>query len=65
MEPKEINLLPCPFCGGTTINVDDEPKHEGWTFLSCLGCYVGFTLREPKADVVKKWNTRTAEGERE
>ncbi len=59
METKEVNLKPCPFCGG-----NPELKHSStWDyFVRCTGC--GARTRqfhENHVGAVDGWNRRSYE----
>lgn len=54
------DLLPCPFCGGTEIHIDDN-GYEEW--LQCVGCNAAgpYTEDDAEAGVSLKeaWNRRS------
>jgi hypothetical protein len=63
---KNINLLPCPFCGGTPY-IEEIPAHkhalggcipdsEGEAFIMC-NCSAAISGKT-KEDVASKWNSR-------
>lgn len=52
-----IELLPCPFCGGTNLEVMHAVDKEGafdWK-ISCADCQ---PLHETEAEAVAAWNRR-------
>lgn len=55
MKEKEENLKPCPFCGGTDLELFDIPTENKTKreCISCLGCKIRFF-----ADSRNKWNKR-------
>lgn len=62
-EPK---LLPCPFCGGEAVLMDDSPAPNliygvGCGNTECLA-YTGYGLKlyGTEAEAVEAWNTRAA-----
>ena len=50
-------LKPCPFCGGTDIQIKDEEK---WSYIWCGDCLSAFWQREACSveDNVEAWNRR-------
>lgn len=50
MENKEIDLLPCPFCGGEALNVVQ--------WVECDSCGAFGPTTEPYGDL-SNWNRRT------
>ena len=58
---KNINLLPCPFCGSFEIKV--MPRYNEITGsvygykVECSECYTNL-FNENKYKAIKKWNTR-------
>lgn len=53
---KEINLLPCPFCGGEA-EVDISGGNFHW-WIVCVNCGVGTAIYNTKAEALTAWNTR-------
>lgn len=56
------NLMPCPFCGGTEIivNQDANDKWERW-FAECGSCFSRGPidiLDQSKEEAIKRWNIR-------
>lgn len=68
---NEIELKPCPFCGGKA-DIDDvsfgqqEPEYTPFcTNPKCLAFYLGYQddgLYETKAKAIKAWNRRANDG---
>ena len=61
-----MELLPCPFCGGTSVTVEEGTTYR-WAVATCVDC--GATASEVRAvpDVVKtqelalaEWNRRAS-----
>ena len=61
-----MELLPCPFCGGTSVTVEEGTTYR-WAVATCVDC--GATASEVRAvpDVVKtqelalaEWNLRSS-----
>lgn len=65
---KELQLLPCPFCGGQPELCElgeDEPDNAGGWVVQCVGCQassrVHFSVKEDaRPHVISAWNARTA-----
>ena len=62
----KMELLPCPFCGGTSVTVEEGTTYR-WAVATCVDC--GATASEVRAvpDVVKtqelalaEWNLRSS-----
>jgi Lar family restriction alleviation protein len=68
---KELQLLPCPFCGGQPELCElgeDEPDNAGGWVVQCVGCQassrVHFSVKEDaRPHVISAWNARTAADE--
>lgn len=63
-------LKPCPFCGGTDIEVNriyDEADEVDKFYLSCNGCGIeqSICIYKTTQEAIKAWNTRAKESERE
>lgn len=58
---NEIELLPCPFCGGEPRLSDGECGHNGmprnYRNPMCTRCYVSFGYA-PKDEAIAMWNRR-------
>jgi len=54
---EELNLLPCPFCGGTDIEPVNDPHQR--PFCVCLDCYAQ-TIEDTKEEAIAAWNRRPA-----
>ena len=54
-----MKLKPCPFCGGTDVNVVDEGN---FSFIECADCLGAFYQREACSveDNVEAWNKRVS-----
>ena len=54
-----MKLKPCPFCGGTDVNVVDEGN---FSFIECADCLGAFYQREACSveDNVEAWNKRAS-----
>ena len=51
---SEIELKPCPFCGG-----DAELRGRKTSMVNCTGCSAStFQLLEDKGSAARQWNTR-------
>ena len=48
-------LLPCPFCGASVSNIEDEG------ILLCSGCGFYYVITEPIAEAIEHWNSRPIE----
>ena len=64
-------LKPCPFCGGTEINVygeslwsDNGIAMKLPTFIKCCNCkiWVSCQTAENKDDIITIWNRRKSDG---
>lgn len=56
------DLKPCPFCGGTTIEICER----SWVreaYASCAKCNTDGPLRETLEEAIKAWNTRHSDKE--
>jgi hypothetical protein len=66
---KTVELLPCPFCGGSAILQEHPahthaiaqfmPDHVGSATVECGGCNVGM-INDTVAQVTTDWNMRSA-----
>jgi len=60
--PKDADLLPCPFCGGSaTVDHDDN----GWNWVECSNCGASTNAKVSAMDdcrplLVEAWNRRAA-----
>jgi Lar family restriction alleviation protein len=52
---KEVELKPCPFCGGEAEI--SEGTNRSWE-VTCLNCGVGTYEIQEYSDTVACWNTR-------
>ena len=50
-------LLPCPFCGGEALKVDDYDDIDQPSFIECQGCFV-VTAPFYNGYPTKPWNPR-------
>ncbi|MPS30542.1 MAG: hypothetical protein E2576_14520 [Alcaligenaceae bacterium] len=66
MSADDINLLPCPFCGGSAHLEEhpphqhviiDMPYHAGSATVECGGCEAGM-IAETAGAVADAWNRR-------
>ena len=55
----QTELKPCPFCGGTDIQIKDKEK---WSYIWCGDCLSAFWQLEACSveDNVEAWNKRKA-----
>ena len=55
---ERMKLKPCPFCGGTDIQIKDEEK---WSYIWCGDCLMASWQLEACSveDNVEAWNKRT------
>lgn len=62
--PKEaLELLPCPFCGETTIYFNAPDEMQGWRgSINCPACLVTMPRECGDQELVDCWNTRAAPG---
>jgi Lar family restriction alleviation protein len=67
MNKIQIELKPCPFCGGEDIDISrmyinplssDSIPDE--VTVSCISCGIGYT-EETELEAIKSWNTRAGE----
>ena len=56
----QTELKPCPFCGGTDIQIKDKEK---WSYIWCGDCLSAFWQLEACSveDNVEAWNKRKAD----
>lgn len=55
------NLLPCPFCGGTNLEIAHAADKNGtydWK-VACADCYI---LHETEEQAIASWNRRGIPG---
>ena len=66
---EDLNLLPCPFCGGTNIVISDynfrgDGEDQFPQDIVCMDCPAGFCGHDFKgkglAGIVSAWNRRPA-----
>jgi len=55
-------LKPCPFCGGTDIeigidNILEEHQSDFW-YICCISCGITIDLLNSKENAINKWNKR-------
>ncbi len=55
MEHEEVELLPCPFCGGEA-SIDKKLSWDNWR-IRCSSCYVMYE-NELKSEIIRVWNLR-------
>jgi hypothetical protein len=53
-----LELLPCPFCGGTAALTRDEDYPHRWS-VACTGCCMGDDGYKAAAWAAEEWNKRT------
>lgn len=53
----ELELKPCPFCGGRPKLLLYEPRAG----VRCLDCHCQTSLHFSNAEAVSAWNTRATE----
>jgi uncharacterized Zn finger protein len=54
---SELELLPCPFCGGQAEHRKISHTEEWW--VQCNECWVGTRLLDNPDLPIEKWNKRT------
>jgi Lar family restriction alleviation protein len=57
----KTNLLHCPFCGSSDIEIAQTKRSSGsvgWWRVRCLHCYAEIS-DNTKKETAKYWNTRT------
>jgi Lar family restriction alleviation protein len=65
----DAELLPCPFCGGEAVFVDDSllnwkcgtygamtAHRNHW--VTCIGCFAQTDEYESQSEAARKWNER-------
>ena len=52
-------LKPCPFCGGTKLEITNPMGAGSFANITCLDCYATGGLGITKQDAINKWNIRT------
>ncbi len=57
-DDREIDLLPCPFCGSVKLEVSDELDEDANWVVWCSDCKGGSTFCEHRAEAITHWNTR-------
>jgi hypothetical protein len=58
---SEIQLKPCPFCGGDAWLMPDDPRTPNEWAVACKdiqGCCIATSEYIKKEQAIKKWNTR-------
>ena len=60
---EEIELFPCPFCGGNSITVAFNPTEgeAGLYIVSCDECGVAGCFRDTRNEAVAAWNRRNGQ----
>lgn len=56
---KELELLPCPFCGDGLIEVRGNEWEEDLR-ATCIGCLSASSRYRTRAEAVKAWNSRAS-----
>ena len=56
-KPKEDELLPCPFCGGSAVV---SSLYGDW-YVECDLCDAGGSGEDTKAEAIAAWNTRAGD----
>ena len=58
------DLKPCPFCGGTNVEV----YHQYWRVINrydysvhCFDCHFGLANQNTEEEAIEAWNRRTGE----
>lgn len=62
---KAVELLPCPFCNGEAVAVEQEDEDGRFAAVGCLKCGAGsrqhyFCGDDARVHVISAWNTRAA-----
>ena len=58
MTKENIELKPCPFCGGEDLDFI-ESECEQFVLVSCCDCCCSSCSDNDKEKAIKSWNTRT------
>lgn len=59
---KDDKLLPCPFCGTTTIDAPKKNRRFGFSWYEvCCGFCSASISDNTKTVAIKAWNRRTDE----
>ena len=58
-----VELKPCPFCGGTKLEITNPVGAGSFANITCLDCYATGGLGITKQDAINKWNIRTLQND--
>lgn len=56
-----IELKPCPFCGGKAMFIKDDDNPSEWCWVRCLNCRCHTKMFDTPTDAAVAWNRRAAE----
>ena len=64
MNPNEIELKPCPFCGGKAkiVTWRDEKRRENPTKIKCVSCGCTSGVKNRIGKAAAAWNRRVNDG---
>lgn len=58
---REVELLPCPFCGGeANLTIGFDVPFHGESFIDCITCKIQTELHDSTEDAIAVWNKRAA-----
>ena len=57
----DLNLKPCPFCGGEAILVKDFSSFKDWTYVRCKECGAATAVSGNAFKALDLWNKRVEE----
>lgn len=62
LDGKQIEIIPCPICGGTDISFDSDADNDEGKLMAVLECYCGaYVEAESQFDCIKLWNEGKAD----